>query len=66
MVREALANDPVASASTPNVSRPMTAPRTPASVTQPATVARTRVGTSSAASAPVGGANPVDAAMAAR
>jgi membrane-associated phospholipid phosphatase len=45
--------------------RPPTAPRTPATLIQPATVARMPVGNSSAASAPIAGAN-TDAATTAR
>jgi membrane-associated phospholipid phosphatase len=50
---------------TPNRIRPPTAPRTPATLIQPATVARMPVGNSSAASAPIAGAN-TDAATTAR
>jgi membrane-associated phospholipid phosphatase len=49
----------------PNRTRPPTAPRTPATLIQPATVARMPVGNSSAASAPIAGAN-TDAATTAR
>jgi hypothetical protein len=50
---------------TPNRTRPLTAPTITATVIQPATVARTPVGNSSAASAPIGGPN-TDAATTAR
>jgi undecaprenyl-diphosphatase len=49
----------------PNRTRPPTAPRTPVTLIQPATVARIPVGNSSAASAPIAGAN-IDAATTAR
>jgi hypothetical protein len=65
-VREAEANPPVRSASTPNAVNPSTAASTPATVSQPATVARIAVGTSSAASAPAGGAKALLATIAAR
>jgi membrane-associated phospholipid phosphatase len=51
---------------TPNRTRPLTAPRIPATLMQPATVARILVGNSSAASAPIAGANTEAARIARR
>ena len=66
IVRAARSKPPVASARMPKPAMPITAPSTPANVIQPASVARIRVGTSSAPRAPVGGANALDEAIASR